>query len=149
MHFRNRRCRYPVRGRFTRKTDKILYQLHATAIGHSSADTSARSGVKVVHRPWPLAKGNGFILVLMCLSGVISAPSKVVKYSRTRGRNLIYRWAAGIVGVSCASNDSVLVPAAVCEARYFQQPLSGIARACLVCLCLCRRLSGLVCIQPP
>ena len=29
---------------------------------HSPTDTGAHSGVTVVQRPWPLAKGNGFIL---------------------------------------------------------------------------------------
>jgi hypothetical protein len=39
---------------------------------HSPTDASARSGVTVMQRPWPLAKANGIILVLECLSGIIS-----------------------------------------------------------------------------
>ena len=50
--------------------------------GHSPTDASARSGVTVMYRPWPLTKGSGFIpvLVSVCLPGIISASSKGVKH---------------------------------------------------------------------
>jgi hypothetical protein len=37
--------------------------------GHFPTDTSARSGVTAMQRPWPLVKGNGFQLPLRQLSG--------------------------------------------------------------------------------
>jgi hypothetical protein len=40
--------------------------------GHSPTDTSVRSGVTVMQRPWPLVKVNGYILVWESLTGVIS-----------------------------------------------------------------------------
>jgi hypothetical protein len=39
--------------------------------GHSPTETSVRSGVTVMQRPWPLAKANGFILVWESLTGII------------------------------------------------------------------------------
>ena len=35
-----------------------------------------------MQRPWPLVKGNGFILVSVCLPGIISASSKAVNYPK-------------------------------------------------------------------
>jgi len=38
-----------------------------------------------MQRPWPLVKGNGFILVQGRLPGFISAPSKVVIVTKGKG----------------------------------------------------------------
>jgi hypothetical protein len=39
-----------------------------TGNGHLQTDASARLGVTVMHRPWPLATANGFILVLAIIA---------------------------------------------------------------------------------
>ena len=44
----------------------------ATCNSHSPADTSVRSGVTVMERPWPLAKSNGFIRVWESLTVILS-----------------------------------------------------------------------------
>jgi hypothetical protein len=48
------------------------YETVSEVNGHSPMDTSVCSGVTVIQRPWPLAKGNGFILVWGSLAGIIS-----------------------------------------------------------------------------
>ena len=50
--------------------------------GNSSTDASVRSGVTVMQRPWSFVKTNGFVLVSVCLSGIISAFSKAVNYPK-------------------------------------------------------------------
>jgi hypothetical protein len=58
------RCRYD--------THKCNININRSLGHHSPTDTSFRSGVTVVQRPWPLAKFNGFILVCGSLTGIIS-----------------------------------------------------------------------------
>ena len=59
--------------------------------GHLQTEKSARSGATAMQRPWPLVKGNGFILVSECLPGlpgIISAPSKAVGVTKGSKPNL-------------------------------------------------------------
>jgi hypothetical protein len=52
-----------------------LPQRNATAITQRTKVKSVRSGVTfITQRPWPLVKGNGFILVSECLPGTILVP---------------------------------------------------------------------------
>ena len=67
----------PPNGGFRSETDKNLMAIYN---GHFPTDTSVRSGVTVMQRPWPLVKANGSILVSESLPGIISASSKAVNY---------------------------------------------------------------------
>ena len=58
----------PSHGGYGSETVK---NITAKCNGHSPTDTSARSVVTVMKRPWPLAKGNGFILVSEWLPGTV------------------------------------------------------------------------------
>jgi hypothetical protein len=65
------------------------YMHYLTAIPQRK-QASVRSGVAVMWRPWPLAKGNGFVLVSEFLPGNIPASSKLVMISGQRGRSLLH-----------------------------------------------------------
>jgi hypothetical protein len=64
--------------------------------GYSPTDTSVRSGVTVMQRPWPLAKASGYILVWESVTGIISVRilrSFGSRWSPLNGRgyhNIIY-----------------------------------------------------------
>ena len=53
--------------------------------GHSPTDTSARSCVAVVQRPWPLVKGNGFVLVSERSPGIV--PVRLLRSRAPEGAN--------------------------------------------------------------
>jgi hypothetical protein len=62
----------PPNGVFRSETAKNLTAIYLTGIPQRT----------VMQRSWPLVKANGFILVSECLPGIISAPSKPVKYTK-------------------------------------------------------------------
>jgi hypothetical protein len=90
--------------------------------GHSPTNTSVRSGVTVMQRPWPLVKASGYILVWGSLTGIISqfAPSGPAvpgngKPNTSEG-NYIPTAGSRIVDSQCTGNDVLLL---------FAQPQRG------------------------
>jgi hypothetical protein len=51
-----------------------IYGGYIVCNGHSHKGKGVRLGVTAVQRPWPMVKGNGFILVSECSPGIISVP---------------------------------------------------------------------------